>query len=188
MEQNTGLTNLEITDGNIKDFEKTARKYNIDFALKNAQDGGEIPAFIEERKNEFITAMDDDLNTADALAAVFMLVRDINTTIANGAGKDALNACAGIFDQLTGVLGLVYNRKNESLDSEIEALIEQRKIGSDEVLRFEASSKKIEAIHILPGFTHKIINLSETDDLVTLMWANEQFNPNKPDTFFEVVE
>lgn len=99
---------------------------NIDFALKNAQDGGEIPAFIEERKNEFITAMDDDLNTADALAAVFMLVRDINTTIANGAGKDALNACAGIFDQLTGVLGLVYNRKNESLDSEIEALIEQR--------------------------------------------------------------
>jgi UDP-2-acetamido-2,6-beta-L-arabino-hexul-4-ose reductase len=68
-----------------------------------------------------------------------------------------------------------------------KALIEQRKIGSDEVLRFEASSKKIEAMHILPGFTHKIINLSETDDLVTLMWANEQFDPNKPDTFFEEV-
>lgn len=68
-----------------------------------------------------------------------------------------------------------------------KALIEQRKIGSDEVLRFEASSKKIEAIHILPGFTHKIINLSETDDLVTLMWANEQFDPNKPDTFLEEV-
>lgn len=68
-----------------------------------------------------------------------------------------------------------------------KALIEQRKIGSDEVLRFEVSSKKIEAIHILPGFTHKIINLSETDDLVTLMWANEQFDPNKPDTFFEEV-
>ncbi|MBE6750694.1 MAG: cysteine--tRNA ligase [Ruminococcaceae bacterium] len=99
---------------------------NIDFALKNANDGGEIPAFIEERKNEFITAMDDDLNTADALAAVFMLVRDINTAIANGAGKDTLNACADIFDQLTGVLGLVYNRKDDSLDSEIEALIEQR--------------------------------------------------------------
>ena len=99
---------------------------NIDFALKNACDGGEIPAFIEERKNEFINAMEDDLNTADALAAIFMLVRDINTVIANGAGKDTLEACADIFDQLTGVLGLVYNRKTEALDSEIEALIEKR--------------------------------------------------------------
>ncbi len=99
---------------------------NIDFALKNAEDGGEIPSFIEERKNEFITAMEDDLNTADALASVFTLVRDINTAIANGAGKDTLTACADIFDQLTGVLGLVYNRKEENLDSEIEALIEER--------------------------------------------------------------
>lgn len=99
---------------------------NIDFALKNAAEGGEIPAFIEERKNEFINAMEDDLNTADALAAIFMLVRDINTAIANGAGKAALEACADMFDQLTGVLGLVYNRKTESLDDEVEALIEQR--------------------------------------------------------------
>ena len=99
---------------------------NIDFALKNAEDGGEIPAFIEERKNEFITAMEDDLNTADALAAIFMLVRDINTAIAGGAKKAALEAAADIFDQLTGVLGLVYNRKNDSLDSEIEELIEKR--------------------------------------------------------------
>ncbi len=99
---------------------------NIDFALQNATDGGEIPAFIEERKAEFITAMDDDLNTADALAAVFTLVRDINTAIANGAGKDTLNACAAIFDELTGVLGLVYNRKTEALDSEIEELIAKR--------------------------------------------------------------
>ncbi len=99
---------------------------NIDFALQNAADGGEIPAFIEERKQEFITAMDDDLNTADALAAVFTLVRDINTAIANGAGKDTLNACAEIFDELTGVLGLVYNRKTETLDSEIEELIAKR--------------------------------------------------------------
>ena len=99
---------------------------NIDFALKNAAEGGEIPVFIEERKNEFINAMEDDLNTADALAAIFMLVRDINTAIANGAGKATLTACADIFDQLTGVLGLVYNRKTEDLDSEIEALIEQR--------------------------------------------------------------
>ena len=99
---------------------------NIDFALQNAADGGEIPAFVEERKQEFITAMDDDLNTADALAAVFTLVRDINTAIANGAGKDTLNACAEIFDELTDVLGLVYNRKTEALDSEIEDLIAKR--------------------------------------------------------------
>ena len=99
---------------------------NIDFALKNAPDGGEIPTFIEERKQEFIAAMEDDLNTADALAAIFTLVRDINTAIANNAGKTALEACADIFDQLTGVLGLVYNRKTENLDSEIEALIEER--------------------------------------------------------------
>lgn len=99
---------------------------NIDFALKNAQDGGEAPEFIEKRKQEFIAAMDDDLNTADALAAIFMLVRDINTLIAEGAGKAALEACADMFDQLTGVLGLVYNRKTEALDSDIEALIEQR--------------------------------------------------------------
>lgn len=99
---------------------------NIDFALKNAQDGGEVPEFIEKRRQEFIAAMDDDLNTADALAAIFMLVRDINTLIAEGAGKASLEACADMFDQLTGVLGLVYNRKTEALDSDIEALIEQR--------------------------------------------------------------
>ena len=67
------------------------------------------------------------------------------------------------------------------------ALIEQRKIGDDNVLRFEVSGEKIEAVHMLPGFTHNIINLSDTEDLVTLMWANEQFDPNHPDTFFEVV-
>ena len=67
-------------------------------------------------------------------------------------------------------------------------LIQERKIGSDEVLNFEVSGDKIEAIHMLPGYTHNIINLSETEDLVTVMWANECFDPNKPDTFFEVVE
>ena len=66
-------------------------------------------------------------------------------------------------------------------------LIEERKIGSDEVLRFEVSGEKIEAVHMLPGYTHNIINLSDTEDLVTLMWANECFNSNKPDTFFEPV-
>ena len=67
-------------------------------------------------------------------------------------------------------------------------LIQLRKIGTDEVLNFEVSGDKIEAVHMLPGYTHNIINLSDTDDLVTVMWANECFDPNKPDTFFEVVE
>lgn len=66
-------------------------------------------------------------------------------------------------------------------------LIQQRKIGSDEVVEFEVSGKKIEAVAMLPGYTHNIINLSDSEDLVTLMWANEIFNPKKPDTFFEKV-
>lgn len=73
-------------------------------------------------------------------------------------------------------------------------LIQERKIGLDEdgnpypVLNFEVSGKKIEAVHMLPGYTHNIINLSETENLVTVMWANEQFDPQHPDTFFEPVE
>ena len=69
-----------------------------------------------------------------------------------------------------------------------DALIQQRKIGTDEVLEFRVSGEKIEAVHMLPGYTHNIINLSDTKDLVTVMWANEQFDPEKPDTFFEKVE
>ena len=67
-------------------------------------------------------------------------------------------------------------------------LIQERKIGTDEVLNFEVSGEKIEAVHMLPGYTHNIINLSETENLVTVMWANEQFDPNHPDTYFEAVE
>ena len=67
-------------------------------------------------------------------------------------------------------------------------LIQMRKIGSDEVLNFEVSGEKIEAVHMLPGYTHNIINLSDKENLVTVMWANESFDPGKPDTFFEVVE
>ena len=67
-------------------------------------------------------------------------------------------------------------------------LIQQRKIGTEEVLNFEVSGDRIQAIHMLPGYTHNIINLSETENLVTLMWANERFDPARPDTFFEVVE
>ena len=69
-----------------------------------------------------------------------------------------------------------------------KGLIQQRKIGSDEVLNFEVSGDKFQAIYILPGYTHNIINLSDTQDLVTVMWANECFNPDKPDTFFDPVE
>ena len=68
-----------------------------------------------------------------------------------------------------------------------KGLIQMRKIGTDEVLDFYVSGDKIEAVHMLPGYTHNIINLSETENLVTLMWANESFDPNHPDTFFEVV-
>lgn len=66
-------------------------------------------------------------------------------------------------------------------------LIKERKIGSDEVIEFEVSGDKIEAVHMLPGYTHNIINLSDSEDLVTLMWANEQFDPNHPDTYYEEV-
>ncbi len=66
-------------------------------------------------------------------------------------------------------------------------LIQQRKIGTDEVLNFEVRGEKIQAVHMLPGYTHNVINLSETENLVTVMWANEAFDPNHPDTFFEEV-
>lgn len=67
------------------------------------------------------------------------------------------------------------------------ALIEERKIDTNEIIRFEVSGDKIEAVHMLPGYTHNIINLSDTDDLVTLMWANELFDPARPDTYYEKV-
>ena len=66
-------------------------------------------------------------------------------------------------------------------------LIQERKIGTDEVIEFEVSGYKIQAVHMLPGYTHNIINLSDTENLVTVMWANEQFDPQHPDTFFERV-
>ena len=67
-------------------------------------------------------------------------------------------------------------------------LIQERKIGTDEVIEFEVFGDKIEAVHMLPGYTHNIINLSDTENLVTVMWANEQFDPKHPDTFYEKVE
>lgn len=67
-------------------------------------------------------------------------------------------------------------------------LVQERKIGTDEVMEFEVSGERIQAVHMLPGYTHNIINLSETENLVTVMWANEIFDPNHPDTFFETVQ
>ena len=67
-------------------------------------------------------------------------------------------------------------------------LIQERKLGTDEVIEFEVSGDKIQAVHMLPGYAHNIINLSETENLVTVMWANEIFDPNHPDTFYEEVE
>ena len=112
------------------------RLYNcresLDFAMKNATDtvvenADEIKAKILSRKDQFINAMDDDLNTADAISAIFELVKDINTTVITDApNKELVETATTLFDELTGVLGLVYNRKTESLDDEIEKLIEAR--------------------------------------------------------------
>ena len=98
----------------------------LTFAITHAEEGGEKPDFLEKRRNEFIEAMEDDLNTADALGTVFNLVKDINLLVASGAGKATLNAALEGYDELCSVLGLVYNVADDSLDSEVEALIEQR--------------------------------------------------------------
>lgn len=106
---------------------------NIVFAHENASTDKndtdeEIKAKLCLHRDKFIAAMDDDLNTADAIAAVFELARDVNTQLspANKPSKDLCAFCLSLFDELTGVLGLVYNKKEQSLDDEIEALIEQR--------------------------------------------------------------
>ncbi len=102
---------------------------NLDFALENAADGeldNEFNEKVHGRIQQFIKAMDDDLNTADGLSAVFELVRDINTAIANNASKQTLELGSKAFDELADVLGLVYNRGKASLDDEVEALIAER--------------------------------------------------------------
>lgn len=105
---------------------------NLDFALKNAKDeadanDGEIIALIDGKKNKFIEAMEDDLNTGEALGAIFELVRDINTNISGVKSKSLVEYAIKIFDELMDVLGLLYNRKAaSSLDDEIEAMIEAR--------------------------------------------------------------
>lgn len=103
---------------------------SIDFEIKNATDGElseSVKSQLDKRVAQFIEAMDDDLNTADGIAAVFELVRDINTlVIGKGQSKSTAEYAAKIFDELTGVLGLVYNRKTETLDADIDAMIEAR--------------------------------------------------------------
>lgn len=96
------------------------------FALAHAKDGGEAPEYLEKHKAEFIRAMDDDLNTADALAAVFTLAKDINITVAAEPEKNTCEAALKLFDELCDVLGILYNKSDNSLDEEVEKLIEQR--------------------------------------------------------------
>ena len=102
----------------------------IDFEIKNAPDGEldeNVKAQFDKRVEQFVKAMDDDLNTADGIAAVFELARDINTlVVGKGVTKATAEYAAKIFDELTGVLGLVYNRTTETLDEDIDAMIEAR--------------------------------------------------------------
>lgn len=107
-------------------------RVSLDFELKNAVDAEHdgdkaiIDGF-DKYREQFISAMDDDLNTADAIASIFELVRDINTNVVGKTPSKALvEGAIAMFDELTGVLGLVYNRKTETLDSDVEALIEAR--------------------------------------------------------------
>lgn len=104
---------------------------SLDFELANAGDSvpenaAEIKKQLDSRREQFIEAMDDDLNTADGIAAVFELVKDINVNVLNSNSKELIEYATALFDELTGVLGLVYNRNNNNLDSEIEKLIELR--------------------------------------------------------------
>ena len=105
---------------------------SLDFAISNAkseilENDSELISQFNSRKEQFISAMDDDLNTADGIAAVFELVKDINTLVLDkDVSKTACEYAAKIFDELTDVLGILYNKKNNSLDDEIEELIAQR--------------------------------------------------------------
>ena len=111
---------------------------SLDFALKNASDtlpenADEIKKQLSSRREQFIEAMDDDLNTADGIAAVFELVKDINVSVLNSDSKELAEYAAELFDELTEVLGLVYNRDKGNLDEEIEKLIETRQQARKEI-------------------------------------------------------
>lgn len=124
--------NLEIIEQCKSALERLYNcRESLDFSIKNAKtdiaDDNEILALIDSIKEQFINSMDDDLNTADGIAAVFDLVSDINTKIINkDVSKNVCQKAADMFDELTGVLGLVYNRKSNDINDDIEKLIEER--------------------------------------------------------------
>ncbi len=104
---------------------------SLDFALKNATDtvpenAEKIKNQLSSRREQFVEAMDDDLNTADGIAAVFELVKDINVNVINSQSAELIKFAASLFDELTNVLGLVYNRDTDNLDEDVEKLIEAR--------------------------------------------------------------
>lgn len=124
--------NLDIIEQCKASLERlyTCRE-SLDFAIKNASDSTpvdeELLNTINSHREQFVKAMDDDLNTADGLAAIFDLVKDINTKILDkDVAKSVCEAAASLFDELCDVLGILYNRQSNDLDSEIEALIQQR--------------------------------------------------------------
>ena len=161
--------NLEIVEQCIASLERLYNcKENLTFALKNAPDGEADKAFIEKlnaRKEQFDNAMDDDLNTADALAAIFELVRDINVSVISaGASKGSCEAAYKLFTELCDVLGILYKKDEDSLDDKVEELIK---------LRTEARAQKnwAEADRIRDELKAMGIILKDTPQGVT--WSKE---------------
>ena len=143
---------------------------SLDFALKNAKDipdDEELIKKLNSHREQFITAMDDDLNTADGVAAVFELVKDINTSILDKeVSKNVCQTAAAVFDELCDVLGILYNRKNNDVDSDIEALIEERQ-------QARANKDWATADRIRDELKAKGIILKDTPQGVT--WTKEQY-------------
>lgn len=141
---------------------------SLDFALKNAKDipdDEELIKKLNSHREQFITAMDDDLNTADGVAAVFELVKDINTSILDKeVSKNVCQTAATVFDELCDVLGILYNRKNNDVDSDIEALIEERQ-------QARANKDWVTADRIRDELKAKGIILKDTPQGVT--WTKE---------------
>ena len=161
--------NLEIVEQCIASLERLYNcKENLTFALKNAPEGEADKAFIEKlnaRKEQFDNAMDDDLNTADALAAIFELVRDINVSVISaGASKGSCEAAYKLFTELCDVLGILYKKDEDSLDDKVEELIK---------LRTEARAQKnwAEADRIRDELKAMGIILKDTPQGVT--WLKE---------------
>lgn len=162
--------NLEIIEQCKSALERLYNcRESLDFSIKNAKtdiaDDEEILALIDSRKEQFINSMDDDLNTADGIAAVFDLVSDINTKIINkDVSKNVCQKAADMFDELTGVLGLVYNRKSNDINDDIEKLIEERQ-------QARANKDWVTADRIRDELKAQGITLKDTPQGVT--WVKE---------------